>query len=101
MSYWKVDIEEKAEKRLREMLQKSVISKDDIKVIRKWIDEVEEFGPEYVAASSEWHDHALDREWSGFRASAFSSYGRIIYKVLDDQVVVRVVRVTADHNYKR
>lgn len=67
----------------------------------KWLDQMEEFGPEFIAVSSEWHDHALDRDWIGFRSSAFSSVGRVIYKIIEDQILVEVYRVTPDHNYKK
>lgn len=101
MAYWKVMIEVKAETELSLLLKKKVITKADIKVLLRWVSEMEEFGPEFISTSSEWHDHELEREWFGFRSSAFSNSGRIIYKIIEDQVIVQVVRVTAHHDYKK
>lgn len=83
------------------LLQTKIITKADIRVLLRWIDEMEEFGPDHIATSSEWHDHALDRGWAGFRASAFSKSGRVIYRVKGNRVEVEVHRVTAKHDYRR
>lgn len=101
MANWTVKMEDKAEAELTKLLKDKIITKSDIKVLLRWVSEMEEFGPKYVAKSSEWHDHELDRDWLGYRSSAFSSSGRVIYKIMDDQIVVQVAKVTADHNYKK
>ena len=62
---------------------------------------MEEFGPDHIASSREWHDHALERTWRGYRSSAFSKSGRVIYRVFETKVIVEVHRVTADHNYRK
>lgn len=100
MVCWKVMMGVKAEAELTLLLKKRIITKADIKVLLKWVSDMEEFGPEFISTSSEWHDHELEREWVGFRSSAFSNSGRIIYKIIEDQVIVQVVRVTAHHDYK-
>lgn len=94
-------MEDKAEAELFQLLQSKVVTNADVKVLLRWVSDMEEFGPEYIANSAEWHDHALDREWQGHRSSAFSSSGRVIYRILDDLIIVEVARVTADHNYKK
>lgn len=101
MAKWTVDITVKAKAELKELLIQKVINNADVKVLLRWVDEMEEFGPEYVAQSSEWHDHELEREWKGFRSSAFSSAGRVIYKIVETQIIVEVHRVTTEHNYKK
>lgn len=101
MAHWKVKMEDKAEAELTKLLKDKIVTPADIKVLLRWVSEMEEFGPGYVAKSSEWHDHELDREWKGYRSSAFSSSGRVIYKIIDDQIIVQVARVTTDHNYKK
>lgn len=101
MGRWKVKMEDRAEAELTQLLKDKVVSSADIKVLLRWVSDMEEHGPEYVAGSSEWHDHALEREWTGHRSSAFSSSGRVIYKILDDLIVVEVAKVTTDHNYKK
>lgn len=101
MAHWIVKIEEKAENELITLLEKKIISSSDVKVLLRWVSEIEEFGPEYVSTSKEWRDHELDRKWKGYRSSAFSHSGRIIYKIIEDRIIVTVARVTTDHNYKR
>ena len=98
---WKVKMEDKAEADLTQLLKNNIVTKEDIKVLLRWVSDIEEFGPDFVANSPEWHDHLLEREWSGYRSSAFSSSGRVIYRILDDLIIVEVARVTTDHNYKK
>lgn len=101
MPFWKVKLEQKAEKELNKLLLKKSISNADLKVLIRWVDEMEEFGPSHIENSKEWRDHALEREWIGYHSSAFSHSGRIIYKVLDNLIIVLVAKVTNDHNYKK
>ncbi len=101
MNKWEVKLTKKAETELKRLLSKRAISREDVKVILRWTDEMEEFGPEYIEKSKEWYDHALDRDWIGFRSSAFSYSGRIIYKIVDRRIIVEVHRITAEHDYKK
>lgn len=100
LATWKVRITKKAEFELKKLLIEKSINKNDVRVLLRWIDEMEEMGPKYIAYSKEWHDHSLDFKWIGYRSSAFSSSGRVIYKVMNNEIVVVVHRVTANHNYK-
>lgn len=101
MSRWTVEMTKEARSELTDLLSRKEVSNADVKVLLRWVDEMEEFGPDYIAQSSEWHDHELEREWVGFRSSAFSSSGRVIYRIVDNKIIVEVHRVTASHNYKR
>lgn len=101
MAKWTVEMTTAAKAGLKDLLEKEVVTKADVKVLLEWVDEMEEFGPEHIAQSSEWHDHELFREWAGHRSSAFSSAGRVIYKILENKIVVEVHKVTTDHNYKK
>lgn len=92
MTGWKVKMEYKAEAELTQLLKDKIITLSDIKVLLQWVSEMEEFGPEYIAQSNEWYGH---------RSSAFSKSGRIIYKILNDEIIVQVARVTTDHNYRK
>lgn len=95
---WQVKIEDEA----AEVLPGRTLSEEDKLVIQAWAQTVAEFGPEALLKKpSVWADHPLYGEWSGHRASSFSYRGRIIYKVKDKVVTVIVVRITAEHNYKR
>ena len=101
MAKWKVDMTAQSKIELKNLLKRGFIANADIKVLLKWVDEMEEFGPEYIAQSTEWHDHELLTDWKGFRSSAFSSAGRVIYKIQENKIIVEVHRVTTEHNYKK
>lgn len=99
---WKVKIDEKFEKELQELIRRRHLNEDDQLVIATWIREIEEHGPEYVRGDDKvWRDHELSGEWAGHRASSYSSAGRIIYRIEDDEIIVIVVRMTATHDYKK
>lgn len=98
---WKVEIERKAERELGALLKSRALNQDDIQILQKWITEIEEVGLEAIWESRYWNDHELHSEWAGCRSSSFSFRGRIIYKVIDEEIVVLVVKVTTDHDYRR
>lgn len=102
MGQWQVGFEsEKIAKEYQRLFRNGDISKDDNKIILKWIYFVEEFGPEKLIEKPYWNDHALDGEWLGHRSSSFSHLGRIIYKIVDNKLIVKVVKITHEHDYKR
>lgn len=101
MAKWQVKMTNQAEVELKTLLKGGSVTKNDVKVLLRWVDEMEEFGPTYIATSREWHYHALERDWQGFRSSAFSSSERVIYRIEDNKIIVEVHRVTTDHNYKK
>lgn len=58
------------------------------------------FGPEYIKNCGYWNDHILKGERSGERSSSYSKSGRIIYKLVKNKVVIKVLKITPDHDYK-
>jgi addiction module RelE/StbE family toxin len=98
---WSVEMTDEAEATLRADFEYGRIISEDIKVIKRWIADVEEQGLEYAQRSKDWRDHELEGEWKGHNAISFSHMGRVIYRVENEKVIVRVVRVTADHDYKK
>lgn len=99
---WVVEFENAGvEKSYRKLFESGELSKDDNKIILKWIEIIETRGPDVLFESSFWHDHALFDNWTGHRSSSFSKVGRIIYKIVDRKLIVSVVKITTDHNYKR
>lgn len=102
MNAWEVEFEnEKVEKYYIKCFKEGLISKDDNKIILKWIEIVESFGPDQLLKSKFWNDHPLHGEWEGCRSSSFSNLGRIIYKIKNKKLIVSVIKVTPDHNYER
>lgn len=98
---WSVELTDEAEKELRTNFKTGKITSEDVKVIKRWIVDVEEQGLEFAQRKPDWRDHELDGRWSGHRAVSFSYSGRIIYRIENEKIIVRVVRVTADHDYKK
>lgn len=81
-------------------LKLKFLDNDDIKVLKMWVVFVEEHGPDALVNYYKWDDHPLNGKLKGCRSSCISNSGRIIYKVRDQEVVVEVLRITPNHNYK-
>ncbi len=96
---WHVEMTDEAEKKLIADIEAQLITREDRAVIIKWITDVEENGISVAQANRSWRDHELDGKWAGYRAISFSFVGRVIYRVIDEKVIVQVVRVTHDHDY--
>ncbi len=98
-----VDRSEECFKRFQKDFKKGLFSNGDGAVIKAWIREMEQFGPEYIVNNPHWRDHELEREWAGYRASCFSLEGRIIYKITNDNniEICLIQRITPNHDYTR
>jgi len=97
---WKVDYEPHVKTEVQIQLNAGTLTKDDLRALAKWVDEIESHGPEHVQTDY-WNDHPLESEWTGLRSASFSVCGRVIYRVEDDRLIVMVVRITATHNYRK
>ena len=60
MAKWQVKMTNQAEVELKTLLKGGSFTKNDVKVLLRWVDEMEEFGPDHISHSSQWHDHPLD-----------------------------------------
>ncbi|MCB0413859.1 MAG: hypothetical protein KDD50_05970 [Bdellovibrionales bacterium] len=98
---WIIEITKECEEQFTLDIKNGFVSQDDLRIISKWYDQIEDFGPESLVNSRFWNDHALDGNWCGFRSSSFSFQGRIIYKVFKNKITVSIVKITLDHDYKR
>ena len=96
---WKVRFTKDVENKLKNDFKRGNITIEDIKIIKVWRNRIEQFGPEKIREIPVYDDHKLDKQWKGYRSSCFSSSGRIIYRIIDDEIIVEVVRITPDHNY--
>ena len=95
---WKVIITDEA----AEIFKAEILSADDLEIIRTWAKTGVKYGPEKLQEQPhKWADHPLFGEWAEHRSSSFSYEGRIIYKVQAHVVTVKVVRITADHDYRK
>ena len=71
-----------------------------LKRYEKWKDIAALSGPQGLRAIKGFRDEALSGEWKGFRSSRLNEQWRVIYQVVAEVLLVRVVRVTA-HDYRR
>lgn len=97
---WKVDYEPRVKSEIKAQLASGSLTKDDLRALAKWVDEIETNGLEHVQTGY-WNDHPLEAEWTGLRSASFSMRGRVIYRIENKRLIVMVVRITATHNYRK
>lgn len=71
-----------------------------LKRYEKWKDIVHLSGPEGLRLIRGFNDEALQGEWKGYRSSRLNLQYRVIYKIVHEEVLVQVIRVTP-HDYRR
>ena len=80
--------------------QLSSLPLEILKHYEKWKDIVTISGPTGLRIIKGFHDEALRGDWKGFRSSRLSIKYRIIYKVVERDILVQVVNITP-HDYRR
>jgi mRNA-degrading endonuclease YafQ of YafQ-DinJ toxin-antitoxin module len=99
---WLVEFENSAvEKEVTALIKSKKLTADDQAIIHAWIQQISVHGPESIRGDFKWADHALVGDWAGYRSSAFSNSGRIIYRIVDKKVVIKVARIADEHDYKK
>lgn len=73
---------------------------DILKRYEKWKDIVAISGPAGLKQIKGFNDEALRGRWKGYRSSRLNIQYRIIYKIENEQLFVKVIKVTA-HDYRR
>ena len=76
------------------------IPEDILKRYEKWKDIVTVSGSQGLSLIKGFHDESLRGEWKGYRLSRIGSKYRVIYKVVQNQILVQVVNITA-HDYRK
>jgi len=71
-----------------------------LKRYEKWKDIVAISGPQGLRAIKGFHDESLGGEWKGHRSSRLGDQFRVIYKIEVQNIVVKVIDLTA-HDYRR
>jgi mRNA-degrading endonuclease YafQ of YafQ-DinJ toxin-antitoxin module len=77
--------------------KKKKLSQADQEVIHAWIRQISYHGPESIRVDKRWADHPLIKEWKGYRSSSFSNRGRIIYKIEEKVIKIKIARITDVH----
>ena len=99
---WSVEFENSAVQREIEVLIKSTkLTLEYQAIIHSWIQQISYHGPESIQGDFKWADHALENEWEGYRSSSFSNRGRIIYRIFEKRVIIKIARITDEHDYRK
>jgi addiction module RelE/StbE family toxin len=93
---WRIEEHRDADK----ALSSKQVPVEILKRYEKWKDIAMLSGPAGLRAIRGFRDEALSGEWKGYRSSRLNEQWRVIYQVLAEVLLVRVVRVTA-HDYRR
>ncbi len=73
---------------------------DILKLYEKWKDIVVISGPQGLRLIKGFRDEALRGDWKGHRSSRLGNQYRVIYLIEAQNVVVKVIDLTA-HDYRR
>ncbi|HDD62376.1 MAG TPA: type II toxin-antitoxin system mRNA interferase toxin, RelE/StbE family [Chloroflexi bacterium] len=71
-----------------------------LKRYEKWKDIVAISGPQGLRLIKGFHDEDLKGQWRGFRSSRLSKQYRLIYKIENKKLYVKVIDITP-HDYRR
>ncbi len=93
---WRIEEHRQADKEL----SSGRVPVEILKRYEKWKDIAMLSGPRGLRAIKGFRDEALSGDWKGYRSSRLNEQWRVIYQVLADALLVRVVRVTP-HDYRR
>ena len=74
--------------------------KEILKRYQKWKDIVEISGPAGLRMIKGFHDESLKGQWRGYRSSRLGLQYRVIYKIVNESLLVQVMDVNP-HDYKR
>lgn len=91
---WKIYEHKNAVKQLK------TLPVEILKRYEKWKDIVSISGPNGLKQIKGFNDEPLRGEWKGYRSSRLNIQYRIIYEIEKEQIVVKVIRITA-HDYQR
>ncbi len=71
-----------------------------LKRYEKWKDIVTITGPQGLKLVKGFHDESLRGQWQGFRSSRLGNQYRLIYKIENKKLYVKVIDITP-HDYRR
>ncbi len=71
-----------------------------LKRYEKWKDIVSISGPPGLRLIKGFRDEALRGQWKGYRSSRLGTQYRLIYRIVEREVLVQVIDLTA-HDYRK
>lgn len=100
----KVEINQEIQKQLDKDIKKGLFKKEVRELIAFWMLEISEIGYEEYLKSTfpkALCDHQLNSSRQGERSIHLNeSGGRLIYKLVKSRIIIKVIKITADHNYE-
>ena len=91
---WEIYEHKKVTKQLKK------IPNDILMRYEKWKDIVAISGPEGLKLIKEFNDESLSGDWEGYRSSRLNIQYRVFYKIENEELYVKVFKVTP-HDYRR
>ena len=76
------------------------LPKEVLERYEKWKDIAMISGPRGLRLIKGFHDEALRGEWKGSRSSRLGLKYRVMYEIVEAEILVKVVSLTA-HDYRR
>lgn len=99
---WSVEFESLVvQKEVEDLIKSKKLTTEDQAIIHAWIQQISHHGPESIQGDFKWADHPLEGEWEGYRSSSFSNRGRIIYRIIEKKIIIKIARITDEHNYRK
>lgn len=99
----KVIISKNIEKKFNKDLKEGLFNSEVRDLIEYWVTEVEDLGYEEYTNSELFkmlNDHKLKNDRQGQRSiSLDQTGGRLIYSVIKDALIVKVIKITSNHDY--
>jgi mRNA-degrading endonuclease YafQ of YafQ-DinJ toxin-antitoxin module len=99
-----VEINESIQKQLDKDIRDGLFEGEVRDLIAFWIMEIKEIGyEEYIKSplANAFNDHALRAKRQGQRAIHLNPKGgRLIYRYFKNKIIVKVIKITPDHDYK-
>lgn len=99
----KIEINESIQDKLDEDIRIGLFDREVRDLIAFWIIEIKEIGyEEYIKSplARSFNDHVLQGKRQGERAIDLNTTGgRLIYKFYKNKVIVKVIKITPDHDY--
>lgn len=92
---WRIEEHRRVDKQLS-----GAVPDEILKRYEKWKDIVRLSGPSGLRVIKGFHDEALSGEWKGCCSSRLGLQWRVIYQVVTDVLLIRVIEVTP-HDYRR
>ena len=99
----KVEINETIQSKLDKDIRAGLFNKEVRELIAFWIMDISDIGyKEYIQSplAESFTDHKLKNSRQGERSIHLNETGgRLIYKYYKKKIIVKVIKVTADHDY--